>query len=380
MVPEFDLFWLVIVLGLVVAAIRQATKQAVTRGDRDRWQQAAERLGLAMSGSAHKGLGMSGASGEMEVRVFARRGSEEGSKTRTHYEVALPPLGVGISVSPAASWGGLLSALGSADIEIGEPTFDGRFLVKSDYPDRARRYLTRERMAALTSLSDQHPGFVFSDDELRFQTPGVAPDTDTIVSTVSHLLTAARMLVMDQAEADRVLLGDWVADALDDDRDVEEAIPPSEPAPPDDRSEAPTERSASLDAHPEAIGGSAPIASDVDPARVAARLFGDRRLVFETEQIFTEEYLGMPVAWSGRVKRPAGLMATRAFDGDDLQVLVIEVASLEDDLYGATAIDAIVAFSGSAAPGTGDTVRFTGRLIGVDGVSKDLFVADGRLT
>jgi hypothetical protein len=72
-------------------------------------------------------------------------------------------------------------------------------------------------------------------------------------------------------------------------------------------------------------------------------------------------------------------MARRAFD-DDREVLVLEVASLQDELYGTTAIDAIVSFPPGSAPDLGDTVRFTGRLVDVDGVSKDLYVADGELS
>jgi hypothetical protein len=71
-------------------------------------------------------------------------------------------------------------------------------------------------------------------------------------------------------------------------------------------------------------------------------------------------------------------MATRGFD-DDREVFVLEVASLDDELYGTTAIDAIVSFPTGAAPELGDTVRFTGHLVDVDGVSKDLYVADGEL-
>jgi hypothetical protein len=60
---------------------------------------------------------------------------------------------------------------------------------------------------------------------------------------------------------------------------------------------------------------------------------------------------------------------------------VIEVASVDDDLYGRTSIDAIVELpSGTALPVRDTTVRFPGRLIGVDGVSKDLSFADGELT
>ncbi|MCZ6461822.1 MAG: hypothetical protein O6705_06245 [Actinobacteria bacterium] len=67
--------------------------------------------------------------------------------------------------------------------------------------------------------------------------------------------------------------------------------------------------------------------------------------------------------------------------GGPHSVLVVDVASIEHDLYGNSTVDAIVAFSADAElPERGEPVRFSGRLVSVDGLTRNLYVADGRLS
>jgi hypothetical protein len=395
--PDFDFFWVIILAGALISMGVRFGKRVQARSFRDSWVEAAERLGFAMTGTGYQGLSMSGSRGQLRANIHVYRSSGKNAATNTRYEIGLPVLGLGLRLSSATGWQGLLKAFGAQDVEIGDPAFDARFMVKAGNPDRARRYFTPQRLAALNELFAQHPGFTVTDDELLLHTPGIASDVDEIVSTVERLLTTARALVMDPAESDRVLLGDRLttaqtvdegADHVGDDVDeLAEAIAIGDADDPAREQELQrvfetieeyAEEASATEPAEQGDVAAATAPADHDALLVATRLFGDSQLSFQTKARFDEEFAGRSIDWSGTVKRPAGLMATRAFD-DDREVLVLEVASLEDELYGTTAIDAIVSFPTGAAPGVGDRVRFKGHLIDVDGVSKDLYVADGEL-
>ncbi len=114
---------------------------------------------------------------------------------------------------------------------------------------------------------------------------------------------------------------------------------------------------------------------------LATRLFGDDQLSFEVAAIFDQHYRNLQVEWLGTVRRSGGLSDSKAFEGGPHSILVVDVASIEHDLYGNSSVDAIVAFSADAElPERGEPVRFSGRLISVDGLTRNLYVADGRLS
>ncbi|GMQ85011.1 MAG: hypothetical protein BMS9Abin07_0576 [Acidimicrobiia bacterium] len=363
--PGIPFIGLLVVGGLIAVVVMLATR-AQTRAIRERWVQAAEQLGFTMMGTAYRGLSMSGSEGALQAKVDVySKSSGTSSSTYTRYRVEFPPLGLGLGLSRQAGWQGLVRALGGQDVEIDDATFDERFVVKADSPELARRFFTPGRVGALNTLFDRHPGFILSNDELRFETRGMAKEPERIVSTVNNLMTAARTL--QPAESLGTVEPTESATRDEELQRVFETI--AEYA----EEEAPKEPARDVE------GAPAP-AADTDALLVASRLFGENQLDFEVKRIFNDEFHGRSVDWSGTVKRQAGLMATHAFEADNRTALVVEVASLEDELYGRTAIDAIVAFPNDAAPQPGETVRFTGRLIKVDGVSKDLYVADGRLS
>lgn len=371
MFEDFPIGW-VIFLGIAGAAmIGSYYRRTKARAVRDRWVEAAELLGFTLS-SGTRNLFMSGTDGPLSASVAVKT---DDSETTTRYQVEFPPLGLGgLRLTPESGWQGFLKALGGQDVEIGDRTFDDRFVVKASSPDQAKRYLTWTRVHALNALYEHHGGFTLSNDELVLTVDGLADEADIIVSTVNDVMETARIL---QPDDDSAALMPPPVDTAPEDRDEAlqdifetiEGYATAEGLP-----EAAEDIDTELDSPPSKI------AVDSDALRVATRLFGDHQLGFEVERVFAAEFEGRSVDWSGTVRRPAGLMATRAFDDDTLAVLVVEVASLDDELYGTTSIDAIVAFPGDRAPQPGAVVRFTGRLTDVDGVGKDLYVSDARLS
>ena len=375
--PDIPFFWIVVVGAVVFSAIAGGAQRAQARRAREEWAAAADQLGFSVSGSNLKTLMLKGAEGAIRVVVDLVRSD---NSTTTRYRVKLPPIGVDIGLSKQSEWHQFGKAFGAQDLEIGVPDFDDRFMVKTESPDRARAYLTPARVAALKALAEQHPGVSFFDATLIVSTGGVTKKAERLVSTVNNLLETARALVPDVAldRADEIGAAASKTDSHDEaDRDDElQYILETVEEYADDREADLTTSEASAEEAARLVSST----TDHSAATVASRLFGDRQLGFEAERTFNDEYLEAIVEWTGRVERQAGISASRRFEGEDHSVIEISVATLEDDLYGTTSVDALVAFpAGSEIPERGETVRFSGTLIAIDALTKDLYVADGRI-
>lgn len=370
-----------LVIGGAIAAAVSLGSRAQTKKAREAWTVAADRLGFAMVEGGYKGLAMAGDSGDLPVVVDVyQRGSGDSPKTLTRYRVELPPLGVDLDVRKKTGWHGVLELFGAQDLAIGNDEFDTWFRLTSSYEDRARRYLNPQRVAALLDLSGRYPSVALADGELLLETNGVTSDPDRIVATANALVDAGRVLLVTEHEAQYVLLG--------------ESAPPEDEPP---RSDETMQRihdtieeyfeAAAEEAAPSPVAAPQPeqapsVAASVDEtaAQVAADLFGGRQLGFESERRFQERYRDTPVTWSGVVQRQAGLSASRVFEGEGHTLVEVNVAALQDDLYGTSSVDAVVAFpAGTPQPERGTTIRFSGTLVAIDPLTKDLYVAGGRI-
>jgi hypothetical protein len=123
-------------------------------------------------------------------------------------------------------------------------------------------------------------------------------------------------------------------------------------------------------------------APDEDAVAVATDLFGSHQLSFQTASRYEEAFAGRTVRWSGRLRKVRTVDDDRVLGPGPFDKAVVDVASLENDLYGSTVVSAVVAFPAgsveSVPPGT--EIAFTGRLAGIDALVRNLFVADGSLT
>ena len=375
--PDIPFFWIVVVGAVIFSAIARGAQRAQARRAKEEWAAAADQLGFSVSGANFKTLMLKGAEGAIRVVVDLVRSD---NSTTTRYRVKLPPIGVDIGLSKQSDWHQFTKAFGAQDLEIGVPDFDDGFMVKSKSPERALAYLTPARVAAMNALAKQHPSVSFFDATLIVSTGGVTKKAERLVSTVNDLLEAARALVPDVAiDQPDVIDGaasktdsNDEAERVDELRQIHETV--EEYA--DDRDEdlATSETSSVKAAHVVSD------ATDQSAAVVADRLFGDQQLGFEVERKFNDEYRDTIVQWTGTVQRQGGISAERRFEGDGHSIVEINVATLEDDLYGTTTVDAVVAFPGGATiPERGATLRFSGTLIAIDALTKDLYVADGRI-
>lgn len=403
-IEGFELF---ILAGIVLALGVGMVGRARMRATRQRWTEAANLLGFAKVRSGFRPR-ISGRDGQVRATIDVySKSTGQSQSTYTRYRIKFHPIGLGLRLSRQTGWHGVLKVFGAQDIEVGDPTFDATFVIKGKSTEAVRRFLTAGRMMSLNRLLAVHPGIVVTDDELILESPGVERDVETIVSTVRRMMSAANILADDAAAAElepiveRRMRGDVEA-PLDsapvetDAAHIERALLAGEDLELSGLREQARQVFAALEsqlpADPEIAGwaeyvtepasvASLPTDADRDPFALATRLFGDNQLSFQVAAIFDQHYRSLQVEWFGTVRRSGGLSNSKAFEGGPHSILVVDVASIENDLYGNSTVDAIVAFSADAElPERGEPVRFSGRLIAVDGLTRNLYVADGRLS
>jgi hypothetical protein len=373
----FNLFPWLVALAVLAAVTAWRKQKAQHKALREQWNQAAELLGFSPTHSATRGVSMLGKSNGLKATIDVRPTKGNTGTTVTRYRVEYPSLRLGLELSQQTRVHGLLKTLGAQDIEIGNAEFDAQFMVKGDDAGRVKQFLTTDRTVALNALARDHPGVTITDESIELTTAGAERDVQLLVSTARQVMTAAVVMAREAEPVAEMAAGLAVEDD-DLGGDYEEARR-RELQKVFGTVEAYTEEVAD-EAIPVDLEDGEPAVVD-DSSDVATRLFGDHRLSFQAEKVFDTELRDRVVDWSGTVRDTAGSSANRWFAEEDPTVLVVNVAELDDDLYGTTPIDAYVAFdTGRDLPETGSEIRFSGRLVGIDGVSRRLYVGDAELS
>ncbi len=424
-------FWILfVVIGLVTTAIAIVVAKRQIDAMNAAWQMAAERLGFRFTpGTIRGGPTISGdIDGHPgEIHSYSKSSGKNSSRY-TRYSVVFPPIGAGLRLSRQSGLGQLLKVLGSQDIEIGEPAFDQAFIVQASDPRAARATLTSGVTMALNRLIAVHPQVVVMDDRVVLDHQATVRDAEVLVSTIRRLSSAATVLAdSDEAEAlsrmvderlqgtvaephalaaesrtsvdSRLSVGEALmaagtvdiagrifqalAGELPADAEVKgwseytktipdatvTATPPRDPSPPADGQQV---RDVSDPDDP---------SIDRDPVAVATDLFGENRLSFETAERFAKTYEGRSVRWTGKVRSAQVVEHDRILGDGPYAKTIIDIASLENDLFGNTVVSAVVALPdstiGSLTPG--GEVTFTGTLIGIDALVRNVYVSGGRL-
>ena len=373
------------------------------------------------------------------------KSSGKSSNRYTRFTVEFPPLGMGLQLFRQAGIGQFLKILGTQDIVIGDPTFDESFIVKASDPQAARVLLTPGRTMALNQILAVHPEVVVKDDRILIDRRGNVSDPDVIVSTLRRLASVANVLTDAGASAEltslierridgvmpsdyepdaelptgidaRISTGEALAAAGIDGiaRKIFEALGAELPADPTVTGwseqigreaqrvappiEVPVEEpEPMIEDSPEQItqsiepptpGPPTEIAerrtghSDSDAVDIATDLFGENRLSFETAALFDERYAGRRVAWSGKLRQATIVDHYRVLGDGPFTKAVIDVAQIENDLFGNTVVTAIVAFPEASIDtiAIGETIAFSGELVGIDALVRNLFVGGATLS
>ena len=379
-----------------------------------------------------------------EIHSYTKSSGKSSSRY-TRYTVEFRPIGVGLHLSRQSGVGYLLKVLGTQDIEIGDPPFDNAFIVQAIDPRAARSVLTPGTTMMLNRLIAVHPEIVVTDDQLVLDRRGTVRDPDTLVSTLRRLASAATVLgdagesdalskLMEQRLEGSIPMDDEpdlnATRSVDAQLSAGEALmaagsfgvagrifealgaqlpadievsgwseyarqsaggssadqPSDIPPPPRptaaEREEGPAGVPRQLPKAPSAEVESAKEDDvDRDALALATYLFSENRLSFETAQLFDETYTGRAVEWTGKVRKAAVVDHDRVLGDGLFTKAVIEVASLENDLFGNTVVSAVVGLPPRAVGNLpeGSTVTFAGTLVGIDALVRNVYVGQARL-
>ncbi len=389
------------------------------------WQKAADQLGLRFqprragtlqfwrsAPEQHRILTGTIAGRPVRVNTFWQ-GSGNNKTTYTGYWVAMPPLGLGLTVYREGLMGRIVGRLTGRDVEVGDSDFDKAHRIEGDHPEQVAAFLTPSRRVTIDRLLTELAGCRIGDDSIVYRRKGVASSAETLVGTVRRIVAAAQAIAggspaVDEAlarqrrgdlgesaerlraasrrsadvetrrtEAETLYAAGRYAESAEAFEDLERELPL------DDQVNRWRERAAARrDAEP-VVPPAADRSPDTDPGAVADALFDAKLLSFETTRIFEERYEGMPVRWEGILVRASGYRSDLDFrDGPGVKAL-IRVHTLANDLYAGRDVEAVVQLPPAAAADLeqrrGQRVRFSGTLVRIDPLMRNLFVANGRL-
>lgn len=399
------------------------------------WQSAAETLRFSFeAGSMRNGPTISGTVEDRPADVHSYTKSSGKNSTRyTRYTVEFPPIGVGLRLSRQAGLGQFLKILGTQDIVIGDPTFDEAFIVKSADPQAVRAVLTPGRTMALNQLLAVHPEVVVSDDRIVVDRRGGVRDADVIVSTLRRIASVANVLADARASTEltsiieqridgglpsdyepepqlpsgidaRIATGEALAafGVVDVAQKIFEALAVELPADRDIAGWSEQVQRQSVEPPPIADSPELPEPPSVPPPieptptfaeppsddgggdafDIANDLFGENRLSFETAALFNERYAGRHVKWAGKLRGATTVDHYRVLGDGPFTKAVIDIAVLENDLFGNTVVTAVAAFP----PGSiddlepGDDIAFSGELVGIDALVRNILVGNAALS
>lgn len=392
-----------VAIGIAIAARRYTGHVA------EAWMAAASTLGLSYEREGFGRPRISGTLRGMRVQVDVRvQRSGNNQQTFTRYRVWVPPPGFQFRLDRQTGMSRVTKFFGAQDVEMGDAAFDDAFVVKTDDEARLRALLTPRLRGALVRTAAAYPGVQYEHDRVSFERRRLEINRDVIVSTMRRLVdTAAALADGKVLEAEDDVLAARARGELADIAEKMRSATASKAKTLEDRlleldtlatageHSAASERLRDLEltvpADPEVVGWkqrldrpqapATPLDEQVDAEEMSREVFSGNALSFESKRVFDERYAGRSVRWSGRVKSTGtiGTSSDLGPAGDDR--LVATVATINHDLYGNTDIDAVVGLPTGAASGLrrDDDVMFTGTLVGVDALVRNVFVAGGRL-
>ena len=379
---------IIVIILVAVAAVVVGTHAARRR----RWQRAALRLGLHVN---HGGLlGSPMIAGTFDgfkvlVRLAAAlpagaSGTPRGRASQdTIFRLTFSAsLQADVHFCPARSAEDVKAAIGLRPIDTGEEAFDDIVLARGRSEVGVRRFLKPARRRALLRFFGTHGGLRHVDSNVIVSREPGCLGEDAIVAAVRELAELARCLVHSRDEAapgERDLQPGRAMDApIPEAPDpiatvwepvAEEAVPA--PAP---------EMTVAAAAAPEA----AEPAAGVDAEAVCAALFDPKLSTYDTRRVFERDCRGKEVAWQGTL----AAVEQSSYDpelGEEPGVkATFEIGAVVSALGDSERVQAAVRFAPDAVAALearrGARVAFLGTLAGVDGVSRTVYVGDGRLS
>lgn len=430
----------VVFIGFVVLFVGTifGVNLMLSRQANEAWSRAARTLGLrAKPGGFLKRREIDGDRGGFRVKLdtYTVR-SGKNSTTYTRFRLWFPRrLGLGLQLTKEGFWAGVTKFFGAQDIAVGDAGFDGQVLVKGSDPERVRRWLTPARRLRVRHYLEAYSGAHIDDEGVRWEVRGVIRDARRIVTGIDAMVRLAGHLCEereDDRDMDRALEAHVQGHPEAALRILQETHDrPRKPGDPivrhveehllegellylgDRREEA---KSVFARAHDEApddpevsqwaarVEGeeaasakaqktlpstdpstpAAPAAGEtLDQASVCRALFEEQTSNFAATRVFEDRYEGKTVRWSGPLEKIEPYHFDFVFQGDQGVKATVAIHQTSAELFGSSAVEALVQLPADAEKRAGElvgeTVAFTGRLKKVDGFMRKLYVADGTL-
>lgn len=400
-----------VIVAVVIALVSTRWRVAKTG---DLWKLAAADLGLpapTFSG-LFPTLGIEGT-----VDGYRVEAAEVGGDNDHHvrYRVQYSDLDLGLALR---GQGGLISAvkvlplvskllLGGEEVEVGDTSFDDRFLVIGDDAAAIAEFLTPTRRHSLIRLLDHYPSVRVTDTEITWRFEGKPHDLHDLASPIRRFIGVAEVLVgddqplrqaVDRLEAGDLGVGLSELDAIEGPLRTEARLNEAEilvsgagsPAEVDAVLEeldevVPRDRElAALHAGVEALReqrtDAAPVEPGADSTQVEAltQLFGGSTLAGRA--VFDDKFRGRRVEWTGTVERASRYVNDLDFGAGPGTKAVVAIGAVDLGPYGVTEIDAIVQLPDDTELVVGDSVTFRGTPLKLDGFTRNIFVTDAELT
>ncbi len=372
------MLWLIVAVVILIAvgaAIRAAAKP-------DHFRVAGVSLGLDHSRTVPELLPrLSGTINGLAVRVDV----PEPNNPAVRYRVFYPALGISLRLEKETTIGRTLGTLGSGDQQVGDKAFDDSLRINTSRPDALEKMLDRDLRRRLVALVEHYPEVVVADGEMELISTA-EPTAEDLITTVNDLVLVAGLLTANRPPPLRRPEPRPVVRTQQPPQAPDATAAPEESADAEPRS-APAAAPAAAEPLPEVTPQPAPPPPPPDPVETTGlpdgffdEVFGESRLSFEADDRFERELEGTTVRLSGPVKQSSHYDDRSDFSPPSGTKAVVTVAQIDNDLYGKTAIDAVVYLRGKRDLERGEHVSFSGTLTGVDAFMRSLFVSDADLT
>lgn len=187
------------VLGIVLLAwlITSLRRRRSHRAFRE----TAERFGMAVlaDGGLYGEISIAGEVDGHDLRVRTETVKAGGSSRlyRTIYSARLMrPLGFSMVLRREGLTTKLDKIFGEQDIEVGQPDFDGRYLIQGNDPQAIRTFLTRPRVQRLLDeVIDSRAQLELEERHLRVRRAGHATSVEEVTRQLQHVKRLAAELV-----------------------------------------------------------------------------------------------------------------------------------------------------------------------------------------
>ena len=403
----------VLIVAVVVAAVITVASFVNKRNQdvNQAWQKVADTHGLTLRpASFGSGPRLSGFVNGHDLTIDIRKKGAGNQKSPwTRFRLGMPPLNLGIEIRNERFSDRFRRVFGTADIAVGDPTFDRNVMIKGRKERAVQRFLTPERRRPVAHFLASFADASITDDEISMSSRGYARKHGDVLAGIDAMLIVAEALAGDAGPAvDRMRPDDAQIPAgeaarLTDDPEV----PPDAEVPPD--TEAPTDAESAADnaevspdmghvppdvppddeAPPDAaetepdIPAPPPVGPDaagIDPATFCGVVFAPGMLSFASTQAFRQNFEGRQIHWTGTLETVTPF--SYDFDFGSQGGLKAVFALPSADSAGGREPKAVIGLPGDAGDleqRIGQAVAFTGRLIKVDGLARKIFVAEAAI-